>query len=56
MAKLNEQVIVITVSQMLPNGVAAVDPLDGEAVAQLEAIVKELAGGNCLVETLINPE
>jgi len=56
MAKLNEQVIVITVSQMLRNDEQVKEPLDGDGVAQLEAIVKELVGNNCLVETLINPQ
>jgi hypothetical protein len=50
MAKINESIIVIKVSELVKDSEAAGSPISEEAIAQLEAVVKELAGGAALVE------
>ena len=50
MAKINEQTLVITVSQLVRDDTAVSALLTEEVVAQLEAVVGELAGTGTLVE------
>jgi len=50
MAKINEQTLIITVSQMVRDDVAVSALLTEEVIAQLEAVVGELAGTGTLVE------
>jgi hypothetical protein len=50
MAKINEQTLVITVSQLVKDDVPTHVLLDSDVVAQLEAVVSELAGAGTLVE------
>jgi len=50
MAKINEQTLVVTVSQLVRDDAPAADLLSAEVVAQLEAVVAELAGAGTLVE------
>jgi hypothetical protein len=50
MAKINESTIVVKVSELVKDGADAHPPLDAETIAQLEAVIKELAGGHALVE------
>ena len=50
MAKINEQTLVITVSQLVKNDAAAQALLSEEIVAQLESVVAELAGPGTMVE------
>ena len=54
MAKVIEQILVITVSRLIKdtdvNDAAISSLLSAEAVAQLEAVVEELAGAGTLVE------
>lgn len=50
MAKINEQTLVITVSQLVRDDAAVTPLLSAEVVAQLEAVVAELAGAGTLVE------
>ena len=50
MAKINEQTIVITLSQLVKDGTDVQPLLSPEVVAQLEAVVGELAGAGTLVE------
>jgi hypothetical protein len=50
MAKINEQTLVITLSQLLKDDAAVTALLTDEVVAQLEAVVAELAGAGTLVE------
>ena len=50
MAKMNESIIVIKVSELVRDNDAPRSPVSEEGLAQLEAVVKELAGGNVLVE------
>ena len=50
MAKINEQTLVITVSQLVKDDTPAYVLLDADVVAQLEAVVTELAGAGTLVE------
>ena len=50
MAKINEQTLVITISQLVKDDAAVSSLLSAEAVAQLEAVVEELAGAGTLVE------
>lgn len=50
MAKINEQTLIITVSQLVKDD-APTEPLLGQdVVVQLEAVVAELAGAGTLVE------
>ena len=50
MAKINEQTLVITVSQLVEDDAPTAALLSEEVVAQLEAVVGELAGAGTLVE------
>ena len=50
MAKINEQTLVITVSQLVKDDIPTAELLSPETVAQLEAVVAELAGAGTLVE------
>jgi hypothetical protein len=50
MAKINEQTLVITVSQLIRDDAPVSALLSNEIVAQLEAVVAELAGAGTLVE------
>lgn len=50
MAKINEQTLVITLSQLLKDDASTAPILTDEIVAQLEAVVGELAGAATLVE------
>lgn len=50
MAKINEQTLVITVSQLVKDDAPATELLSADVVAQLEAVVGELAGAGTLVE------
>lgn len=50
MAKINEQTLVITVSQLVKDDATTTALLSQEVVAQLEAVVAELAGAGTLVE------
>lgn len=50
MAKINEQTLVITLSQLLKDDVSTTAILTDEIIAQLEAVVAELAGTTTLVE------
>jgi hypothetical protein len=50
MAKINEQTLVITVSQLVKDDTPAAELLSADVVAQLEAVVAELAGAGALVE------
>jgi hypothetical protein len=50
MAKINEQTLVITVSQLVKDDTPAAELLSPDVVAQLEAVVAELAGAGTLVE------
>jgi D-arabinose 5-phosphate isomerase GutQ len=50
MAKINEQTLVITVSQLVKDDAPTQALLSQEVVAQLEAVVAELAGAGTLVE------
>jgi hypothetical protein len=50
MAKINEQTLIITVSQLVKDDAPLAELLSQEVVAQLEAVVGELAGSGTLVE------
>jgi hypothetical protein len=50
MAKINEQTLVITVSQLVKDDAPVAELLCADVVAQLEAVVAELAGSGTLVE------
>lgn len=50
MAKINEQTLVITLSQLVKNDADLQPLLSAEVVAQLEAVVAELAGAGTMVE------
>lgn len=50
MAKINSQTLVITVSQLVKDSDPTSPLLSEEVVAQLEAVVAELAGSGTLVE------
>lgn len=50
MAKINEQTLVITVSQLVKDDAPITELLSADVVAQLEAVVGELAGSGTLVE------
>lgn len=50
MAKINEQTLVITVSQLVKDDANVTALLSSDVVAQLEAVVAELAGAGTLVE------
>jgi hypothetical protein len=50
MAKINEQTLIITVSQLVKDDAPISVLLNEEVVSQLEAVVSELAGAGTLVE------
>jgi hypothetical protein len=50
MAKINETVFVVKVSELVKDHADVRDILDEETLAQLEAIIQELAGASALVE------
>lgn len=50
MAKLNESIIVIKVSELLKDSDEVKPVLDEAVIAQLEEIIKELAGSRAIVE------
>jgi hypothetical protein len=50
MAKINEQTLVITLSQLLKDDANTTAILNSDLVAQLEAVVAELAGAGTLIE------
>jgi hypothetical protein len=50
MAKINEQTLVITVSQLIKDDAPTESLLSQDVIAQLEAVVGELAGTGTLVE------
>jgi len=50
MAKINEQTLVITVSQLVKEDAPTQALLSDDVIAQLEAAVGELAGAGTLVE------
>ena len=50
MAKINEQTLVITVRQLVKDDAPTQVLLSEDIVAQLEAVVAELAGAGTLVE------
>lgn len=50
MAKINEQTLIITVSQLIRDDEPVIILLSQDVVAQLEAVVGELAGVGTLVE------
>jgi hypothetical protein len=50
MAKINEQTLVITLSQLVKDDTPTTALLSADVVAQLEAVVGELAGAGTLVE------
>ena len=50
MAKINEQTLIITVSQLIRDADEVETLLSPEVITQLEAVVAELAGNSTLVE------
>ena len=50
MAKINETIFVVKVSELVRDNEESHPVLDNDAMAQLEAVVKELAGSKALVE------
>ena len=50
MAKINESVMVIKVSELVKDNEEKPSPLTDEMVAQLHAVIQELAGPQTLVE------
>jgi hypothetical protein len=52
MAKLNETMVVIKVSELLRDDETAEEILDHDTIINLEAVIKELAGGDKLVEII----
>lgn len=50
MAKINESIIVVKVSELVRDSEESHEVLDAETLAQLEAVIQELAGPNALVE------
>ena len=52
MAKLNEQILVIKVSELLKDNQEAQTILDADTVVQLEAVIGELAGPGKVVELI----
>ena len=56
MAKLNEQMLVIKVSELLKDSQEATPPLDPEVLSQLEAVISELAGPGKVVELKLDSE
>jgi hypothetical protein len=52
MAKLNEEMIVIKISELLKDSDESRIILDAEMCASLEAVIQELAGAGKLVELI----
>ena len=52
MAKLNEQMLVIKVSELLKDSQEATTILNAELIGQLEAVITELAGPGKVVELI----
>lgn len=50
MAKINESIIVVKVSELVKDSDEARPPLDAETIKQLEAVIAELTGGRAMVE------
>lgn len=50
MAKINESIIVVKVSELVKDNAESAPPLDATTIAQLEEVIRELAGGSALVE------
>jgi hypothetical protein len=50
MAKINEQTLIITVSQLVKDDAPVEALLSEDVIGQLEAVVSELAGAGTLVE------
>ena len=50
MAKINETILIVKVSELVKDDAVTHPVMDVETIASLEAVVKELAGGNALVE------
>ena len=50
MAKINEQTIVITISQLVKDSDTAAPLLNADALASLEAVIAELSVPGALVE------
>jgi|14BtaG_2_1085337.scaffolds.fasta_scaffold276515_2 hypothetical protein len=50
MAKINETILVVKVSELVKDNSDETTLLGPEAVEQLEAVIKELSGGHALVE------
>ncbi len=50
MAKLNEEMVVIKISELLKDSQEATVILDADMTASLEAVIQELAGADKLVE------
>ena len=52
MAKLNEEIIVIKVSELLKDNDEVTKILDDDMVTNLEAVIQEIAGAGKLVEII----
>jgi hypothetical protein len=52
MAKLNEEIVVIKISELLKDNQQATVILDADMTANLEAVIQELAGADKLVEVI----
>jgi len=50
MAKLNEDIVVIKISELLKDSDDARKLINEDVKAQLEAVVQELVGGHVLIE------
>lgn len=50
MAKINESIIVVKVSELVRDNEETSPVLNAEVIGQLEAVIQELSGGNALVE------
>lgn len=50
MAKIHEEVLVIKVSQLLKDNDDSVEIVDADLAENLETVIKELTGGDKLVE------
>lgn len=50
MAKINESIIVVKVSELVKDNDEVAQPLTDEAITQLQAVVQELTGPQTLVE------
>ena len=52
MAKLNEEVVIIKVSELLKDNEEQNSILDNEMITNLEAVIQEIAGAERLVEII----